>query len=134
MHLATTHFEPLVAVGLASVIILAMAWYWPRLSRPEMPVTRRRIRRASLLIGLLGLIAATLGFGIIDPDARPMPYFAAWGAASLAIFVVVMLALLDALVSLRMHRTAMTSMRRERAATLGKAIDEAKARRSKESP
>lgn len=134
MTLATTHLHPIVAASLAAVVLLLMGWYWPKLSSPETPVLRRRIRRLSMLIGFFGIIAAAMGFGLIDPDARPMPYFAAWGAAALAIFGVVMLAVVDALVSIRIHRAAMRQARRESAESLGRAITEAKARRAREGP
>ncbi len=134
MTLAVTHLSPGVAVTIASAIILAMAWYWPRLARAEVSVAHRRVRRASLVLGLVGLIGATLGFGIIDPDATPVPYMVAWGAASLAIFGVVMLALLDALISLRLHRAAMGETRRRSAESLARALREAKSQRPGEGP
>ncbi len=129
MSLAATHLDPWLTVALAAILLLAMAWYWPRLSAAEMPRVRRRIRRASLLVGCLGIVGAALGFGLIDPDRTPIPYLAAWAGAGLAIGTVVLLAIVDAIVSVHIHRRAMGVMRRESAASLGRAIDEARARR-----
>lgn len=126
---AATHMAPWLAVSIAGGLVAVMAWYWPRLGRPEIPAARRRVRRTSLLFSLAGLVAATLGFGIIDPDARRVPYAMTWAAAAMAILVVVLLALVDAVVSLRIHRRAMEAMRRERDASIGKAIADARAGR-----
>jgi hypothetical protein len=129
MTAAATHLDPWLTVTLAAIVLLGMAWYWPRLAAPEIPRLRRRIRRASLLVGCLGVIGAALGFGLIDPDRTPIPYLFAWAGAGLAIGAVVLLAIIDALVSVRIHRRAMGEVRRESARQLGRAIDEARARR-----
>jgi hypothetical protein len=130
MNLAATHLDPWLTVSLAAIVLVGMAWYWPRLAAPEIPRIRRRIRRASLLVGLLGVVGAALGFGLIDPDRTPIPYLFAWAGAGLAIGTVVLLAVVDALVSVRIHRQAMGAVRRESAASLGRAIDEVRARRA----
>jgi hypothetical protein len=124
--LAAVHLPAWFAVGFAGVIIFAMAWYWPRLGRPEIPPERRRVRRLSLLFGLVGLCAATIGFGIVDPDARPVPYAMTWFAASVALLIVVLLAVLDAILSMRLHRRAISAMRNERERSLGRAIADAR--------
>lgn len=126
--LAATHMAPWLAVLLSGVLVAAMAWYWPRLGRGDIPAERRRVRRISLMFSLAGLVAATLGFGIIDPDARRVPYALAWLGAGAAILVVILLAIVDAFLSMRLHRKAIRTMRREREVTLGKAIAEARLR------
>lgn len=128
LTLAATHLPPWLAILFASLLILAMAWYWPRLGRADIHPQRRQIRRLSLLFSLTGLVAATLGFGVIDPDARPVHYSIAWLAASCAILVVVLLAMLDALLSLRLHQRAIRSAEREHRESLSRAIADAKSR------
>jgi drug/metabolite transporter (DMT)-like permease len=128
--LAATHMSPLLTLAFSTVLLFGMAWYWPRLGQPGIPPQRRRVRRASLLFCLVGVIAATLGFGIIDPDARPVPYAFAWLAAATAILVVILLAALDALLSVRLHHRAVSDARRQSAEALGKAIVDARAGRN----
>lgn len=132
--LAATHMAPWLAVSLSGILVAAMAWYWPRLGRGDIPVQRRRVRRISLMFSLAGLMAATLGFGIIDPDARRVPYALAWLAAGVAILVVILLAIVDAFLSMRLHRKAIRTMRQQRDVTLGNAIAEARLRGETRSP
>jgi MFS family permease len=130
--LAAPHLPPWLVVGVASILFIAMAWYWTRLAAPDVPPARRRIRRMSLMIGLASIFAAVLGFGIIDPDAERWRYLAAWAAASIGLVVVVGLALLDGVVSMREHRRGLEKLHAERNAALARDIAERRARRAAE--
>ncbi len=123
MIVAATHLSPWVTLVLASALLFTMAWYWGRLAGADVHPLRRRIRRASLVFGLLAVVAAALGFGIIDPDATPLPYLFAWLAAALALLGVVLLAMFDAFASIRMHRRELAITRRESADALRRATD-----------
>ncbi|MDZ4752897.1 MAG: hypothetical protein SGJ11_00185 [Phycisphaerae bacterium] len=111
---AATHLSPWLTVVLASALFVAMAWYWTRLADSAVPPVRRRIRRMSLVFALFGVFAAALGFGVIDPDARPLPYVVAWFAAGLGLLSVIVLVMVDTFATFRMHQRDLAAMHRER--------------------
>ena len=68
---------------------------------------RRRLRRASLVIGGGVLVAAAAAAGWIDPDVDQIPYIVTWGGVVLGLLVLVILSLVDAFVSIRLHQRSL---------------------------
>ena len=98
--------------GWATCVVLAVAafagvWYWRRLRRGSVPMIRRRLRRASLVIGGGVLVAAAAASGWIDPDVDQIPYLVTWAGVVLGLLVLVVLALVDAFVSVRLHQRSL---------------------------
>lgn len=113
VHLPTL---PLLIAG--SICLVAIAWYWSKLGEGGVPPVRRAVRRASLACGLVVVVAATYGFGIVDPDVRPRPYVAAWLIGGVALLATILLAVVDAVVSVVLHRRELAEWRAERAGRL----------------
>lgn len=93
-------------VGLA-VAALVGSWYWRRLRRGSVPAIRRRLRRASLVIGGGVLVAVAAATGWIDPAVRQIPYVLTWAGVVLGLLVLVVLSLIDAFVSIRLHQRSL---------------------------
>ncbi|MDZ4830593.1 MAG: hypothetical protein SGJ09_10405 [Phycisphaerae bacterium] len=129
MMIAATHLDPILAGIVGAALLLAIAWYWPQLGAPGVPTARRRLRRASLVVASIGVCSATIGFGLVDPDQTPIPYAIAWGVGGVALLVMMIAAIVDALLSLRLHMNESRAMRRGGVDELTKAVDEARHRR-----
>ena len=68
---------------------------------------RRRLRRASLVIGGGVLVAAAAATGWIDPAVHQIPYIVTWAGVVLGLLALVILSLIDALVSIRLHQRSL---------------------------
>jgi O-antigen/teichoic acid export membrane protein len=88
------------AIALA---ILAIA-YWRRLESPDVPETRRRIRRFSLLLALVLLPALVWSSSLVDHRADPAAYIGGWLACFAILALIVFVAVVDALHSFVLHR------------------------------
>jgi membrane protein YdbS with pleckstrin-like domain len=118
----------------AVALLVGMALYWPRLARPEVPPSRRRLRRASLCFGVVAAVAAALGFAMVDPDVHPLPYAIIWAGGLIALFAVVVLAVLDALLTMHLHRAEFRAMRRANADGLGAEVGRLRRKRAESAP
>lgn len=104
--LAAVHLHPAVTGPLALAVVGLLAWYWRRLARPDVPATRRRIRRTSIIIMVPTLVALSLGLSAFDGLVQREAYLLSWSAALLLTMVLICTALLDALNNLRLHTQA----------------------------
>ncbi len=98
--------------GWTTCVALALAtfvgvWYWRRLRRGSVPMVRRRLRRASLVIGGGVLVAVAAATGWIDPDVHQIAYVVTWAGVVVGLVVLVVLSLIDALVSIRLHQRSL---------------------------
>ena len=53
------------------------------------------------------LVAAAAATGWIDPDVDQIPYIVTWGGVVLGLLVLVILSLVDAFVSIRLHQRSL---------------------------
>lgn len=113
-------------IPIAVVISAALVWYWVRLGRSDVPVSRRKIRRFSLVIMLLSLPMFVRALSFVDPAVDKRPYVLAWTACTFMVLVVLATALLDAVNSLRLHQNHRHEALREAAAQLAKALRDRK--------
>ncbi len=99
MVLAAVHLPPSIGVPVAAAALLGILWQGLRLARPDVPPSRRRVRRtaAAVMAMLVGLLTA--GGCFIDPARQPTAYVLAWAVTLLMLLVLVGLAVLDGLVS-----------------------------------
>ena len=89
----------------AAILLVAIgAWYWRRLGRGSVPRVRRRIRRASLAVVAFGLVMIVIGASLLDPADQSYAYLLSWAAVLVAVVMMVLLAALDALVTVRLHQ------------------------------
>ena len=105
--LGQTHLPGWTTCVALAIAAIAGGWYWRRLRRGSVPMIRRRLRRASLVIGGGVLVAAAAATGWIDPDVDQIPYIVTWGGVVLGLLVLVILSLVDAFVSIRLHQRSL---------------------------
>ena len=105
--LGQTHLPAWTTCVALAVGAFAGVWYWRRLRRGSVPMIRRRLRRASLVIGGGVLVAAAAATGWIDPAVHQIPYIVTWAGVVLGLLALVILSLIDALVSIRLHQRSL---------------------------
>ena len=101
--LGATHIHAGIILPVVGVLIVVCVLYWLRLGRPEVPESRRRIRRMSLVLAIIELVLVGFGTSVIDPDVQARPYVVVWTTAVLLLMVLVMMAILDAVIAVRVH-------------------------------
>ncbi|MCA9285572.1 MAG: hypothetical protein KDA22_10170 [Phycisphaerales bacterium] len=111
--LAAVHLPPLLTLPVAALVVVWALWYWTRLGRSDTPRSRRWVRRASILVVLAGMPALVRGTSFVDPRIAPRAYAEAWTVAIAALFLLVVVAVLDAGNSVRMHVRARATLMRE---------------------
>lgn len=124
--LAAVHAAPAITVPVAIVAGITLGWLWWWHGREGVPRSRRVLRRISI-VGLLLLVPMLVaGTSFIDPDLAPRRYAEVWTMLIGILFVVVVLAVIDALNTLRLHaideREASTAIARELADVAAKRL------------
>ncbi|MDA0975099.1 MAG: hypothetical protein O2927_03945, partial [Planctomycetota bacterium] len=72
--LLETDLPPAVAIPLAALLAVGCLWYWRRLDRRDVPESRRRIRRFSLLLILTTLPGLVWCSSLLDHRVDPQAY------------------------------------------------------------
>jgi len=129
--LAATHLSPWICVPFGAAAGLGLGVLWWKFGGPQVPASRRRIRRVSTVVALILVPILVAGLCFIDPNTTPRHYAEVWTLAIALVFVLVLLAVVDVLNSVRLHANdhfretdaagreldeAMRTARRERAA------------------
>jgi 4-amino-4-deoxy-L-arabinose transferase-like glycosyltransferase len=104
--IAAVHVDPRITMPIAILIAAGLMWFWYRLGRPEVPASRRRVRRVSVFLMLLSLPAFVRGLSFLDRSvpADQADYLLAWSIGLLLVLAVFLTACVDILVSMRLHR------------------------------
>lgn len=122
--LAAVHLSPALTVPIAIALSAVFVWYWIRLGRGDVPVSRRKIRRFSLAVMLIALPMFVRAASFVDPAIDKKPYVLAWTAATLMVLLVIVSALLDAANNLRLHQRLQHEEMIKAATELAKTIRE----------
>lgn len=103
--LGAVHVSAAISVGVALLLACGVLTYWVTLGAPEVPVSRRRIRRLSLILMLAGLFCTLCGASFFDPEVpgQRLSYAYSWTLALASIVGVVLTAVADFVNSLRLH-------------------------------
>lgn len=122
MLLAAVHLSPFITIAIAMLVLGWIIWYWIRLGRPHVPRSRRTLRRISLalMIILIPLLVAALSF--LDPAQHQRPYIMTWTGAMVVIAILVIVAGLDAMNTMRIVQQQTHEELREAAGELAEAI------------
>lgn len=104
MFLAAVHLAPAFTMPPALALSAVCVWYWLRLGRSAVPVSRRKVRRFSLAIVLLSLPMAVRALSFVDPNLDKHGYAIAWTFVMLMVLLLVAAALMDAINNLRIHQ------------------------------
>lgn len=103
MILAAVHLSPSVTIPPALALLAVLIWYWLRLGRADVPMSRRKIRRASVTLAVLAVPTLVAGFSFVDGDVEPRRYLVVWATAVLLLMLIVVTAVLDVINNLRIH-------------------------------
>lgn len=111
MLLAAVHIHAAVTVPLLAIFLALSAWYRRSLRDAAYARTQRSIRRFALLALDGSAVLVVAGLSIVDPARHPGLYVVTWLATMLFLAVAVGGALLDASVTVRLHRRALDAAR-----------------------
>ncbi|MCH8150821.1 MAG: hypothetical protein IH830_00425 [Planctomycetes bacterium] len=100
------HMPAAVTIPLALIVAGWIMWYWQRLGRREVPDTRRRIRRASIIVMLVSLPILVRGLSFLDHDTDHSQYIITWLLVLFTLGLVVVTAGIDLVNTLRIERKA----------------------------
>lgn len=106
-----------VPLGMLAMVTCAAHLLGP--ARQAAPASRRRIRQANGFVMLFAIPLLTIGFGVIDPHARPDAWLLTWIAAISLLTMAIGLALADVLNTMRLHRSARKRLRQSLADARG---------------
>jgi len=104
--IAAIHMSPAVTVPAGLFITLLLAWYWHSMGLPDVPSSRRRIRRVSLGFIEATLICLVLAMSFIDHTRQPSAYVFAWTGVLLLLLVVMVTAVIDLINNMRLQEFA----------------------------
>jgi len=104
--LGAVHVSPVVSITTGALLWLVLVWYWMRLGKPDVPRTRRRIRRVSSAIMFVTLLALIAALSYLDDQAHRGAYMLTWAIVTLLLLMVIATAFIDAANNLRLHREA----------------------------
>ncbi len=128
LALGAAHVPLAVTLPPCVVIAAAGAWYFRRLGRGDVPASRRRIRRTSLVLIFTSLVAGLAGLSLVDRDAAPSAYVAVWLSVLAAAVGVMLAAAVDLANTARLCRQA------ERRRIVDAALEASAAARGREHP
>lgn len=96
------------AVTIPPALVVAgwIMWYWHRLAAPEVPDSRRRIRRASIIVILASLPILVRGLSFLDHATDHSQYIITWLLVLFTLGLVVVTAGIDLVNTLRIERKA----------------------------
>jgi hypothetical protein len=125
--------SPWVALPLAAIALVLIAWHSTGLDERSMPASRRRIRQANAWVMMLGVPLFAIGVSIVSEDRSPRAFVLVWLVTSMLLLVCVLLAVIDALNTWRLasherrhlaavHR-GMASVKGRRAARSGAGVE-----------
>lgn len=103
MMLASVHLAPGYTIPFAVVLSALFVWYWMRLGLPEVPPSRRKVRRFSLALMLISLPMFVRALSFVDPLVDKRPYAIAWTAVMIVLLLIMVAAMMDAINNLRIH-------------------------------
>ncbi len=93
-----------VTIPIAAVLAFAILWYWIALDKPNVPASRRRIRRASMVVLLVSLPVFVQALSFSNHQTNASQYVIVWSMALLLLVLLVITAIADALNTMKLHR------------------------------
>jgi hypothetical protein len=116
-----------IVLPVAVLTLLVLGGHFWVISASAMDPQRRRIRQATTFLMMMGTPLTAYGFGIAVPGgAGGREYVIVWVLIASLLFIIIMLALMDMLHSLRLYREQLAKVRanlaRERASELAAAL------------
>lgn len=85
----------------AVLVALGCLWYLARLLRPGIPGARRWVRAVSMAIVIAVVVQLVLGLSVYEKHVQQLEFVMAWTGAVICLMLLVVVALVDGVVSLR---------------------------------
>lgn len=108
--LAQSVLPALVVFPLAAVVIVVLATHLTLMRRAEMPASRKRIRTVNGVLMMLLTPVAAYAFGVV-PAAQTKQFVLVFFLVTGLVFIIIMLAVMDALNNVRIHRREARDLR-----------------------
>jgi hypothetical protein len=100
-----------LTMSLGALVLLILARYLLALGGADMNARRKRIRGANTILMMLVTPLVAYGFGVATPS-RARAYVFVWVLICSLLFMIILLALVDMLDSVRVHRVQVRELRR----------------------
>lgn len=105
---------PAIAIPVAIVGMIVVAAHAQALAKaPGVPESRRRIRLANAVLMLLTIPMLTAGFSLISGATRPRLWVMVWLLSTLLVGMILILAVLDTLNTVRISRRRRRELREQ---------------------
>jgi len=124
--------ELIWTLPLALVVAAVASWYFIRLGGDDVPASRRRVRRLSLVAVMVTIPLLVWVLSVVDPELHPGRFIALWSVVFVMILIVVALALLDMVNNIRLHHETVRADLHDAAAELAEAMRRHRAQQKRE--
>jgi uncharacterized membrane protein YedE/YeeE len=102
--IAAAHLPAALTIPLAVAVAVLILWYWKRLGADDVPESRRRIRRASMVVMLVGLPILVRALSFVDYKTQQGQYVVCWLLVLFCIGLILLAAAIDVFDTLRLTR------------------------------
>ena len=102
--IAPAHLPAALTMPLAAAVAVLILWYWKRLGAADVPESRRRIRRASMVVMLVGLPILVRAVSFVDYTTQQVQYVVCWLLVLLGLALILLAAAIDVFDTLRLSR------------------------------
>ncbi len=103
--------SPLFGLPLAAVCLVLLAGHVLALARSEEPTSRKRIRQANSVIGMLTVAAIAEGLCVFSPGGEPRLWALSWISVLMLVCLNVLMAMIDAVNSARLRQRDLRALR-----------------------
>ena len=93
-----------LTVPIAAVLAICVLWYWSTLEKPSVPPSRRRIRRASMIVMLVSLPVLVQALSFSNHQSNPNQFVVTWSMVLFLLLLVMITAIVDAVNTMKIHQ------------------------------
>jgi len=102
--IAAAHLPAALTIAIAVAVAVLILWYWKCLGADDVPESRRRIRRASMVVILIALPILVRALSFVDYKTQQGQYVVCWLLVLFCISLVLLAAAIDVFDILRLSR------------------------------
>jgi hypothetical protein len=102
--IAAAHLPAAPTIAIAVAVTVLILWYWKCLGADDVPESRRRIRRASMVVMLVGLPILVRALSFVDHQTQQGQYVVCWLLVLFCLALILLSAAIDVFDTLRISR------------------------------
>jgi UDP-N-acetylmuramyl pentapeptide phosphotransferase/UDP-N-acetylglucosamine-1-phosphate transferase len=102
--IAVAHLPAALSIAISVALAVLILWYWKRLGADDVPESRRRIRRASMVVMLVGLPILVRALSFVDFKTQQVQYVVCWLLVLFCLALILLAAAMDVFDTLRLSR------------------------------